>query len=124
MSVRVNERESVIDALRREVREEAGIDVQVGDLMFAAEVISGVSRQDVELVFAVEPVRAITTPVELLDPVAPGCVVMPPVLEQILAWRDGSLGVGWLGNIYARGIGRGRGEQSIGIRGGEATAAP
>ena len=118
---RVNEREPVTDALRREVREEIGIDVQVDDLMFAAEVISGVSRQDVELVFAAGPIEPIVTPVELVDPAAPGCVVMPPVLDQILAWRDGSHGVRWLGNIYASGLGSS--QPAAGIHGGQSTAA-
>ena len=48
---RVNERESVTAALHREVREELGVEILIGDLVFAAEVHSGARRQDVELVF-------------------------------------------------------------------------
>lgn len=38
---RVVERESVMDALRREVLEEVGLEIEVGDLLFAAEVMRG-----------------------------------------------------------------------------------
>lgn len=54
---RVNARESVIAALEREVREELGIEVEVGDLLCAGEVLSGARRQDVELLFAACPRR-------------------------------------------------------------------
>lgn len=98
---RVNERESVIDALRREVREEIGIEITVGDLMFAAEVLSGARRQDVELVFSAEPVGLLREPVNLVDPNDPGTTVLPPILDYVAAWRAGELRYGWLGNIYA-----------------------
>jgi ADP-ribose pyrophosphatase YjhB (NUDIX family) len=69
---RVNDRESVVDALKREVLEEIGIEVTVGDLTFAAEVLSGARRQDVELVFAARPAtEAPRTSLELVDPKDP-----------------------------------------------------
>lgn len=98
---RVNERESVTSALRREVLEEIGIEVEVGDLMFAAEVLSGARRQDVELVFSAAPVKPIRNPVDLVDPSDPGAEVLPPFLEQIAAWRVRALEHRWLGNVYA-----------------------
>ena len=98
---RVNERESVVDAVRREVLEEIGFEVSVGDLMFAAEVFSGARHQNVELVFAAEPVTPIFgAPVELVDPRESNPSVLPPVLTHIAAWRDGTLKFRWVGNIY------------------------
>jgi 8-oxo-dGTP pyrophosphatase MutT (NUDIX family) len=98
---RVNERESVIDAVRREVREEIGIEITVGDLMFAAEILSGARRQDVELVFSAEPLGLLREPVNLVDPKDPGATVLPPILEQIAEWHEGVHDHRWLGNIYA-----------------------
>lgn len=99
---RVNERESVIDALKREVLEEIGIEISVGDLMFAAEVISGATRQDVELIFAAKPIHPIASgEVALVDPREPEFSVLPPILRHIVYWRDGALRYQWLGNIYA-----------------------
>lgn len=97
---RVNERESITDALHREVLEEIGIEIRVGDLMFAAEVLSGARRQDVELVFAAEPVGLIREPLNLVDPSDPEVRVLPPILEQIADWREGTTRDHWLGNIY------------------------
>lgn len=98
---RVNERESVVDALRREVLEELGIEINVGDLMFAAEVFSSTPMQDIELVFAAEPVTPTSrTALELVDPRDPEFPVLPPVLDYIAAWRDGTLKYQWLGNIF------------------------
>lgn len=70
------------------------------DLMFAAAVLSGARRQDVELVFAAEPVELIRSPLNLVDPSDPDTVVLPPILEQIAAWREGATKDRWLGNIY------------------------
>lgn len=98
---RVNERESVVDALKREVLEEVGIEISVGDLMFSTEVFSAPRRQDVELVFAAEPLHGISSgSVELVDPQAPETTVLPPVMEYISAWKDGTLKYRWLGNVY------------------------
>jgi len=98
---RVNDREPVVEALKREVLEEIGIEITVGDLMFAAEVLSGARRQDVELVFAAQPIGLVRTAVDLIDPSDPEFSVLPPILEYIAASRDGELRYRWLGNIYA-----------------------
>ncbi|HTX46310.1 MAG TPA: NUDIX domain-containing protein [Solirubrobacteraceae bacterium] len=101
---RVNERESIPDALRREVCEEVGLDVDVGDLLFAAEVVSGARRQDVELLFEArvrDPVDA--QQLDLVDPSDASIDVLPPVLAEIWRLRESrdSIGRRWLGNLYS-----------------------
>ena len=99
---RVNERESVTDALRREVREELGVAIELGDLLFAGEVHSGARHQDVELVFAAkltDPTAA--SGLDLVDPGAPGGEVLPPVLDRLAGGAGADAGVRWLGNLYA-----------------------
>lgn len=95
---RVHERESVLDALRREVLEEVGLDVEPGELLCAAEVLSGARRQDIELIFAAS-VRGEIDPgrLDLVDPGAPEARgVLPPVLGELGSDRAGR----WLGNLY------------------------
>ena len=104
---RVNERESVTDALRREVREEVGIEVEVGELVFAAEVISGATRQDVELVFeAIASGGLDEHRIDLVHPTEPAAAhVLPPVLSELTRYREASQAhvPRWLGNLYAPG---------------------
>jgi len=103
---RVNDRESVTDALRREVLEEIGLNVEIGDLVFAAEVVSGARRQDVELVFEARPCQTFE-PAELIlvDPGNPMCEVLPPVLDEVVRCADSTrAGAKWLGNIYSPNI--------------------
>jgi len=104
----VGRRESVTDALIREVKEELGITIDVGDLLCAAEVINTVSRQDVELIFDVSaPDDLDSTQLTLVDPLSPEAErVLPPVLGQLAEQRDpASTGGGprWLGNLYMTG---------------------
>jgi ADP-ribose pyrophosphatase YjhB (NUDIX family) len=104
---RVNERESVIEALHREVQEEIGLEIEIGDLLFAAEVIAGASRQDVELVFEARPRGSIDgRQFDLVDPADEASAnVLPPVLGE-LARRHQSPAVAaprWLGNLYVAG---------------------
>jgi ADP-ribose pyrophosphatase YjhB (NUDIX family) len=98
---RVNERESVTTALHREVREELGVEIVIGDLLFAAEVHSGARRQDVELVFNAS-LRDLgdRERIEVVDPTDPGAEVLPPVLGY-LSPKPGPPGERrWLGNLY------------------------
>ena len=98
---RVNERESVTNALHREVQEELGVEILVGDLLFAAEVHSGARHQDVELVFSA-CLRDLgdRERLEVVDPTAPGVEVLPPVLGY-LSPKPGRRGDRrWLGNVY------------------------
>jgi len=100
----VGRRESVTEALARELDEELGITVEIGDLLCAAEIVNSSSRQDVELIFAATaPVGFDASKVTLIDPHGPQADhVLPPVLDQ-LAQRRG-LGIAtwprWLGNLY------------------------
>ncbi len=102
---RVNDRESIADALRREVREEVGLDVEIGDLLFAAEVLSGARLQDLELVFEARSLApSDEQQLDLVDPADPAALeILPPVLAE-LARRRGSPDAAvsrWLGNIYS-----------------------
>src|SRR5579875_1434150 len=75
---RVKERESVTDALHREVLEEIGVEVKIGELLLAAEVVSGARIQDIELVFQAtlkDPDAA--GHLELVDPGDPSATVLP-----------------------------------------------
>jgi len=51
---RVNERESVLDALKREVAEETGLEVTPGQLVYVSEIVESVRRHDLELIFLAE----------------------------------------------------------------------
>jgi ADP-ribose pyrophosphatase YjhB (NUDIX family) len=98
---RVNERESVTDALRREVQEELGVEIELVDLLFAGEVHSGARHQDVELVFAAtlaDPRAA--SGLDLVDPAVPDGEVLPPVLDRLVGGPGADRGARWLGNLY------------------------
>lgn len=105
----VGRRESVTDALIREVDEELGITVEVGDLLCAAEVINTASRQDVELIFSVStPADLDPSELTLIDPTGPDAEqVLPPILkaldEQRKARASGEHTPMWLGNLYLTG---------------------
>ena len=98
---RVNERESVTNALHREVQEELGVEILIGDLLFAAEVHSGARRQDVELVFnATLRDLGDRERLEAVDPTDPGVEVLPPVLGYLSPKPGLSGDQRWLGNVY------------------------
>lgn len=99
---RVEPRESVEDALVREVLEETGLTVEVGALLYVAEVRSAVV-QDINLVFRAAPVGPIdVATVEVLAlQSGGGQKLLPPLLDAIAddhakEWRDTPR---WLGNI-------------------------
>jgi 8-oxo-dGTP pyrophosphatase MutT (NUDIX family) len=111
---RVARGESVADALRREVREEVGFDVEPSRLLYVAEMTPPHGEQDLNLIFLASPARAPGTdlvgrvahdhaPARLVDLGAPGRIaVLPPVLPEIVrdhseAWRDTPR---WLGNVW------------------------
>lgn len=100
---RVNARESVVEALTREVAEETGLDVVPGRLLYVTEIVKSVTAHDLELIFLAEP-RGVPSlgklnALDLGDPGRP--TVRPPVLRHIA--RDAATGwhdtPRWLGNI-------------------------
>jgi ADP-ribose pyrophosphatase YjhB (NUDIX family) len=102
---RVKDRESLTDALVREAQEEIERDIEVGDLVFAAEVVNTSSRQDVVLVFAANlPSATDAEGLDLVDPTGPEAgAVLPPVLGELAHDRDGASepsDARWLGNLY------------------------
>jgi ADP-ribose pyrophosphatase YjhB (NUDIX family) len=98
---RVNERESVTNALHRELQEELEVEILIGDLLFAAEVHSGARRQDVELIFnATLRDLGDQKRLETVDPTDPGVEVLPPVLGYLSPKPGQSGDRRWLGNVY------------------------
>ena len=99
---RVNRWESVHEALVREVREETGLVVEPGRLLYVAEVVEPYKVQDVNLVF----LASVTghdgqAAYGLVDP-ARADGILPPVLADIARdaqtdWRDTPR---WLGNLW------------------------
>jgi ADP-ribose pyrophosphatase YjhB (NUDIX family) len=103
---RVNVGETVLDALKREVAEETGLEVTPGRLLYVSERVKSVRVHDLELVFLAQPggvphlkgLRAI-------DPRGPERhLVRPAILDQIT--RDAASGwrytPRWLGNLEPR----------------------
>jgi ADP-ribose pyrophosphatase YjhB (NUDIX family) len=94
--------EGLVDALVREVREETGLHVNVGRLLYVAEAVNGHHTDDLNLVFAAataEPIdegRAqLIEPTEAHDP-----PVLPPILDVIAQDAGGPEGARWLGNVW------------------------
>jgi ADP-ribose pyrophosphatase YjhB (NUDIX family) len=100
---RVNERESVLDALKREVAEETGLEVTPGQLVYVSEIVESVRRHDLELIFLAEPfgVPGLNA-FRAIDVQGGERVAMrPPILEEIARdlateWRETPR---WLGNL-------------------------
>ena len=101
---RVQDGESITDALVREVAEETGLDVVPERLLYVAEVVGSYGAHDLNLVWLSEP----EDPVGVIDddalvafdsPLAQS--IMPPIVEQIAAdansgWPEEPR---WLGNV-------------------------
>jgi ADP-ribose pyrophosphatase YjhB (NUDIX family) len=101
---RVKDRETVADALHREVAEETGLAIEIRPLIYVAEVVYAVETQHIELVFLAEP-RSPLDPasVELMTlDEAKRAPLMPPItadIERDLAagWTNTPR---WLGNLW------------------------
>jgi ADP-ribose pyrophosphatase YjhB (NUDIX family) len=100
---RVNNYESVTDALEREVAEETGLEIAAGPLLYVAEIVESVRAHDLELIFWAE-LRGIPSingfdVIDLKRGDRP--LLRPPILDQIAqdsagGWRDTPR---WLGNL-------------------------
>lgn len=98
---RVNERESITAALHREVREELGVEIEIGDLLFAAEVHNTHRHQELELIFEAVPLGEVDWDrLDLVDPVDPHVDVLPRVMNQLSAAHRGEQRRTWLDNLY------------------------
>jgi ADP-ribose pyrophosphatase YjhB (NUDIX family) len=101
---RVQDGESITEALVREVAEETGLDVVPQRLLYVAEVVGSYGTHDLNLVWLAEP----EDPAAVIDddalvafdsPLAQS--IMPPIFEQIAAdaKRGWSEEPRWLGNV-------------------------
>jgi ADP-ribose pyrophosphatase YjhB (NUDIX family) len=96
-------REGLMDALVREVREETGLEVRVGRLLYVAETVNGYDTADLNLVFAASPTERIDeSAVRLVDPrEAHDPPVLPPILDVVAEDAAGPSDARWLGNVWA-----------------------
>ena len=99
---RVNDHESVLDALTREVLEETGLEVEPSRLVYVFEAIQPVRSHDLELIFLAEPSGVPRLNEFQAIDLAAGerPAVRPAILDVIArdaesAWRDTPR---WLGN--------------------------
>jgi ADP-ribose pyrophosphatase YjhB (NUDIX family) len=91
----VDAHESIADALRREVSQETGLEIDPGPLLYVSEVNESARTHDLELIFLAEAsgvpiVRGHFTTIDLDGDPPPN--IRPPILEQIAAdasnsWR-------------------------------------
>jgi 8-oxo-dGTP pyrophosphatase MutT (NUDIX family) len=103
---RIGSHEPVKDALAREVLEETGLTVEVGQLLGAGEVLNATSLQELELFFAARPDGVVnTSQIELVDPHTPAFNdVLPAVGAFVDDWTDSAdTRPIWLGNLWVRG---------------------
>jgi ADP-ribose pyrophosphatase YjhB (NUDIX family) len=99
---RVERWESLHEALIREVREETGLTVEPGRLLYVAEVVSRYKLHDVNFVFLAETKERLDgARASLVDP-ATAEGIRPPILTEIACdaaagWPDHPR---WLGNLW------------------------
>lgn len=100
---RVNRNESVLDAVKREVEEETGLDVTPNRLLYISEIVESVRTHDLELIFLAQAsgIPRLNGFVALDLNGAGLPEVRPPILEQIALdlaseWRETPR---WLGNL-------------------------
>ena len=107
---RVNDHEGVLDALKREVAEETGLEVAPGQLLYVSEIVRSARAHDLELTFLAElsGVPSLNG-FHAVDLSSEWPAVRPPILDEIAhdvasGWRDTPR---WLGNVD-RGVSPGR----------------
>jgi len=102
---RVNDHESVLDALRREVAEETGLEVAPQRLLYVSEVPGRRRPHSLELIFLAEPtgVPTLRPGLKAIDLTSAGDhpPIRPAIVQDILAdansaWRDTPR---WLGRL-------------------------
>jgi ADP-ribose pyrophosphatase YjhB (NUDIX family) len=93
--------EKLVDALTREVREETGLEINVGRLLYVAECVNGFSLQELILIFTASATSAVDPGrVEFVHPRDDEPDLLPPVLEEIAQDVTGPPAARWLGNVY------------------------
>ncbi len=105
---RIGQGEGAAGAALREVHEETGLEIELGPLLYVAEVVASVRRQDLNLIFLARIVGEPEEPVEVIGPEEEGVVILPPILDRIRhdqasGWEE--MGV-WLGNVWQGDLGR------------------
>ena len=101
---RVQDGESITDALVREVREETGLDVVPKQLLYIAEVVGAYGAHDLNLIWLAELAdadAAISNDLLLAFDDDRLSSIMPPIVDQIAAdaadgWQHPPR---WLGNV-------------------------
>jgi ADP-ribose pyrophosphatase YjhB (NUDIX family) len=105
---RVDQGEGAVGAALREVHEETGLEIELGPLLYVAEVTASVRRQDLNLIFLARIIGEPEGPVEVVGPDEEEVEILPPILDRIRAdmaagWEE--VGV-WLGNVWQGDLGR------------------
>jgi len=97
---RVERWETLEDALVREVKEETDLTVQLGRLLYVAQVVSRYAVQDANFIFEATIIERGEGRFQLIKP-SDGARILPPVLDRyerdaLVGWPDAPY---WLGNI-------------------------
>jgi len=105
---RVGQGESAEGAALREVHEETGLEIELGPLLYVAEVMASVRRQDLNLIFLARIIGESEGTPDVAGPEDEGVEILPPILDRIRrdqarGWDE--MGV-WLGNVRQGDLGR------------------
>lgn len=104
---RVERGEGLAQALAREVREETDLEVAIGPLLYLAEVVTGSTRHELNVVFLVEPTSASGGSGRVITADDPArSRVMPPILDVVFADLAAAAPPTprFLGNVYVPGL--------------------